>query len=70
MNSYSVDVGPAWSTENDGLETRNALFQAGDLLVHFKGCGTAAERDCETEMKSYYEDWQREVRRLDGKQTL
>lgn len=70
MNSYSVDVGLIKSMEKDGLETQNALFQDGDLLVHFHGCGSTPKRDCEREMKPYYEDWERVVRRLDGKQTL
>ena len=70
MNSYSIEVGPAKSKDNDQLQTQNALFQDGDLLVHFHGCRAAPERDCEKEMKPYYENWQREVRRLDGKQTL
>ncbi|ERF74196.1 hypothetical protein EPUS_03386 [Endocarpon pusillum Z07020] len=65
MNSYSVDVRPAQGKDNDQLQTHNALFQDGDLLVHFYGCRAAPERDCEREMKPYYEDWQREVQRLD-----
>ena len=56
------------------------MWQPGDLLVNFKGCndndGVDAQgrplnpgftRDCEEEMRGYFEKWTNEVERLDGK---
>lgn len=67
MNSYNFDLTFDNSKEDDRPRTSSGLFQDGDLLVRFYGCGAASERDCEYEMKSYHEIWQREIRKLDGK---
>jgi mannan polymerase II complex MNN11 subunit len=66
LNSYNFEIGD--SQEIDRAKGEDGLFQEGDLLVHFHGCGTVPERNCEDEMRSYYENWQREVRRLNGKE--
>lgn len=67
MNSYNIDVGAGDSKKPGRDKQPSGLFQDGDLLVRFNGCGAAAERGCEQEMKPYYETWQKEVWRLDGK---
>lgn len=64
MNSYNSN----FSFGDQGPQTDSGLFQEGDFLVRFYGCGTTAGRDCEKEMMFYYETWQREVWKLDGKQ--
>lgn len=69
MNSYNFDITFSDSKNDNPSKTSSSLFQEGDLLVHFHGCGTGPERDCEKEMKSHYGIWQSEVRRLDGKQS-
>jgi hypothetical protein len=69
MNSYNFDINFGDEKEAGRSHTTSGLFQEGDLLVRFHGCGTVPERDCEKEVKSYYENWQREVQRLDGKQS-
>jgi hypothetical protein len=68
MNSYSTELSRSDSSDSDRPRAPSTIFQEGDLLVHLQGCGSDAERDCEKEMRSYYEKWQREVQRLDGKQ--
>jgi hypothetical protein len=70
MNSYNPDVEPGDHEDADRPKAASGLFQTGDLLVHFHGCGTVAERDCEKEMESHYRNWQSEVRKLDGKRML
>jgi hypothetical protein len=68
MNSYNFDISAGGSKDADHSKTPSGLYQEGDLLVRFHGCGTVSGRDCEKEMKSHYENWQREVWKLDGKQ--
>ncbi len=68
MNSYNIDTSLGDGNDDNRPQRPSGLFQEGDLLIRFHGCGTAPERDCEKEMKSKYETWLREVRRLDGKQ--
>ena len=69
MNSYNLDLSLGDDNKTDRLKASAGLYQEGDLLVHLQGCGTAPQRDCEKEMQSYYETWQREVQRLDSKQS-
>jgi hypothetical protein len=70
MNSYNYDIDSSEHPDADRSKAASGLFQMGDLLVHFHGCGTVAERDCEKEMESHYQNWQSEVRKLDGKRIL
>ena len=64
MNSYNIHV----SNEDDdtGAE-KESLWQDGDFLVRFDGCETMTDRNCENEMRQYYEKWVEDVRRMDGK---
>jgi mannan polymerase II complex MNN11 subunit len=68
MNSYNLDINYSNSNDLDRPKITSGLYTEGDLLVRFRGCGPAPERDCEKEMKSYYEAWESEVQKLDGKQ--
>lgn len=43
------------------------MWKPGDLIVNFKGCEEAKERDCEKEMRRYFYGWTREVEFFDGK---
>ena len=70
MNSYNFDIDSTDSKQQPGqTQISSSLFHEGDLLVHFHECGTVPDRDCEKEMKSYYEIWQQQVRRLDVAKT-
>lgn len=67
MNSYNFDSSLDESKQSDSVNSPSALFQDGDFVVHFHGCETVPNRDCEKEIQSYYRNWQREVQNLDGK---
>ena len=69
MNSYNLNMGPNDDKEAAVSRASSGQFQEGDFLVRFHGCGTAPQRDCEKEMQGFYESWQKEVRKLDSKQS-
>jgi mannan polymerase II complex MNN11 subunit len=64
MNSYNIYIG---DEKGNLREKKERVWQEGDFLVRFLGCEILKERNCEDEMKPYYEKWTVEVRRLDGK---
>lgn len=66
MNSYNFDIRIVDPKKANKEPAPSCVFEKGDLLVHFYGCGKAPERDCDREMRSYYEQWQQEIKRIDG----
>lgn len=70
MNSYNVMLSSEPKKEANPAkeaERKEGLWQEGDLLVRFIGCESSKQRNCEEEMKPYWEKWMGDVRRLDGK---
>jgi mannan polymerase II complex MNN11 subunit len=62
MNSYNVHVGNGKADKTAG---EDGMWQEGDFLVRFPECETTTERQCDDEMRPYYEKWMKEVKRLD-----
>lgn len=46
---------------------QDSMWQEGDLIVNLKGCDESDQRDCEKEMRGYFERWEKMVEKLDGK---
>lgn len=70
MNSYNFKTSSSKIDSRTGRMTtkkNDGSWHEGDLVVNLKGCDASKERDCEEEMKGYYEKWVKEVKRLDGK---
>jgi len=67
LNSYNHP-----SKESEELATdvpswqHDSHWQPGDLVVNFRGCVEAKDRDCEKEIKQHYRQWEDMVSRLDG----
>jgi mannan polymerase II complex MNN11 subunit len=65
MNSYNIHIADG---KGDVVAEKEGLWQEGDFLIRFPGCETTTERNCEDEMRPYYEKWVEEVRRMNGKE--
>lgn len=68
LNSYDYD---SKQSENELMtdappRRHDSKWQPGDLIINFKGCAEAKERNCEKEMKRYYTMWEETVAGLDG----
>ncbi|KAI9681372.1 MAG: hypothetical protein M1817_002655 [Caeruleum heppii] len=48
MNSYN---------QNRPAHEAGTLYKKGDFVIHFYGCGTDADRNCEKELEPFYNEW-------------
>ena len=69
INSYNYENAPSDAAVNleAHAQKHESRWQKGDLVINFKGCAAAKERDCEKEIKQFYQIWQDEVAHLDGR---
>lgn len=61
INSYN------YKSPEKSTPAFDSMWQPGDLVVNLKGC-ESRDRSCEAEMEHYFEEWKREVSRIDGTQ--
>jgi mannan polymerase II complex MNN11 subunit len=67
MNSYNYASPPSTDTGSGKVRRHDSMWQEGDLVINLQGCRDGdRKRDCEEEMKGYYERWRKDVERLDG----
>lgn len=53
MNAYNTDDASNPTHVGDGC-----LFNDGDFIIHFAGCGTGQIRKCEEEIEPFYKAWE------------
>ncbi|KAI9792455.1 MAG: hypothetical protein M1816_002339 [Peltula sp. TS41687] len=58
MNAYNTDDASDPTHVGD-----DCLFNQGDFIIHFSGCGTGKVRRCEDELEPYYIAWEESLGR-------
>lgn len=56
MNAYNTD-----DASNPSHVGDRCLFNEGDYIIHFSGCGTGQTRKCEEEIEPFYKAWEEKL---------
>lgn len=57
LNSYNYKSEKAAQGKDGSRKIHDSMWQPGDLVVNLKGCAQTVQRDCQKEMKMYFDRW-------------